>query len=121
AVVRRLVERGARVDIVKADVAQQDAVHSVFDTAARSMPPLGGVFHAAGVLDDAAIVSQSWARFARVFATKVAGTWNLHRASLDHPLDFFVCFSSAAAVLGSPGQSNYAAGNAFMDAVAAHR
>src|SRR5262249_42928514 len=77
--------------------------------------------HAAGVLADAALVLSDWDAFARVFAAKVHGGWNLHRATLDDPLDWFVLYSSSAGVLGSPGQGNYAAANAFMDAVAWHR
>ncbi|OZH51692.1 hypothetical protein AFK68_29280 [Hydrocoleum sp. CS-953] len=63
----------------------------------------------------------SWEQFTKVTAPKVAGTWNLHKLTKDIPLDFFVCFSSLVSMLGSPGQSNYAAANAFMDAVAQYR
>ncbi len=80
-----------------------------------------GIFHAAGTLADGTLPRQDWQQFQQVMAAKVAGTWNLHRLTQHHPLDFFVCFSSAAALLGSPGQSNYAAANAFMDALMQHR
>jgi acyl carrier protein len=85
------------------------------------MPPLRGIVHAAGVLDDGVLLEQDWRRFAAVMAPKVLGGWNLHQATLGLPLDLFVLFSSVASVLGSPGQSGYACGNAFMDALAEHR
>ncbi len=67
------------------------------------------------------LLQQTWDRFARVMAPKVEGTWNLHVLTKDIPLDFFVCFSSVASLLGSPSQGNYAAANAFMDALMYHR
>ena len=85
------------------------------------MPPLAGIVHAAGVKDDGALAQQTWARFAAVLAPKVSGAWNLHEQTRDLPLDFFVLFSSAASVLGSGGQTNYSAANAFLDALAHHR
>lgn len=85
------------------------------------MPPLAGVVHAAGVLDDGVLLQQDWQRFHGVMAPKIDGAWNLHVLTRNMPLDFFVCFSSVAAVLGSPGQGNYAAANAFMDGLAHHR
>jgi acyl carrier protein len=85
------------------------------------MPPLKGVFHAAGVLDDALLSDQNWQRFELVMEPKVAGAWNLHHATLDDPLEFFVLFSSASSVFGAPGQVNYAAANAFLDRLAEYR
>jgi acyl carrier protein len=64
---------------------------------------------------------QTWSRFADVMAPKVLGAWNLHRLTLSSELDFFVLFSAAATLIGSPGQGNYAAANAFMDGLAHHR
>src|SRR5665811_1449751 len=65
-----------------------------------------GVIHAAGVLDDSVVANQSAERFARVMAPKVHGAWNLHRESLRHPVDMFVCFSSMASTMGAMGQIN---------------
>jgi len=79
------------------------------------------VIHAAGVLDDGVLLQQRWPRFERVLGPKLAGAWNLHRATGQADLDFFVLFSSVASVLGSAGQGNYAAGNAFCDLLAAER
>jgi acyl carrier protein len=85
------------------------------------MPPIRGVVHAAGVLDDATLATLDPARLLAVLEPKVAGSWNLHNLTAELPLDFFVMFSSLAGVLGSPGQGNYAAANAFLDALASLR
>jgi acyl carrier protein len=80
--------------------------------------PLRGIIHAAGTADDGTLPHQSWPRFQAVLAAKVAGSINLHLETRGRPLDFFVLFSSAAALLGSPGQTSYAAANAFLGALA---
>ncbi|GAB4195006.1 MAG: type I polyketide synthase [Roseiflexaceae bacterium] len=113
-----LAGAGASVRVYQADVSSPAAVAGVLERIAASQPPLRGIFHAAGVLEDAMLLQQDAARFERVMAPKVAGAWNLHSQTRDLPLDLFVLFSSAAAVLGSPGQGNYAAANAFLDALA---
>jgi NAD(P)-dependent dehydrogenase (short-subunit alcohol dehydrogenase family) len=116
------IERaGATVVIARADVSEPADVDRLFDQVLAALPPLAGVVHAAGVLDDALMAQQSIERLRTVYAPKVHGTWNLHLRTRELPLDFFVCYSSAASLVGSPGQGNYAAGNAFMDAVAYHR
>jgi myxalamid-type polyketide synthase MxaB len=112
---------GVKVLCVPCDVARRDELASALAEAGRALAPLGGIVHAAGVLDDGLLASQSWERFRKVLAPKVDGAWNLHLLTRDMPLDFFVMFSSMAALLGSPGQGNYAAGNAFLDALAEHR
>ncbi|MGK7908957.1 MAG: SDR family NAD(P)-dependent oxidoreductase [Synechococcus sp.] len=119
--VNELEASGATVAIAKADVALSDDVARVLERIQTSMPPLRGLIHAAGVLDDGVLMQQQWERFEAVMAPKVAGAWNLHAATQSLSLDWFVCFSSASALLGSPGQGNYAAANAFMDALAHHR
>merc|ERR1712054_760878 len=87
------------------------------------MPPIRGILHSAGVLDDATIENQSLERFEKVFLPKVNGAWNLHECTMamNIELDFFVFFSSIASLLGSPGQSNYAAANAALDGLAHYR
>jgi hypothetical protein len=79
------------------------------------------VIHAAGVLDDGLIVGLDRERFERVCRPKIAGAWNLHRLTRHAELDFFVLFSSIASLVGSAGQGNYAAANAFLDALAISR
>jgi pimeloyl-ACP methyl ester carboxylesterase/malonyl CoA-acyl carrier protein transacylase len=99
------------------DLANRKAVQTLF----QRFPKITGIFHAAGVLADGLLQGQSWENFQTVFSPKIQGTWNLHQCSQSSSLDFFVLFSSAAAVMGSPGQGNYAAANAFMDAIAKDR
>ena len=83
--------------------------------------PLHGVVHAAGVLDDGVLREQTAERFEKVMRPKVEGAWNLHELTQGKELEFFILFSSMSGVLGAAGQSNYAAANTFLDAVAAHR
>ncbi len=116
-----LENRGARIDIVAADVALRGDVDDLVAHVNASMPPLRGIVHAAGVLDDGVLLEQDWRRFAAVMGPKVLGGWNLHEATLGLPIDLFVMFSSVASALGSPGQSGYACANAFMDALAQYR
>ncbi len=115
-----MLERRATVLVAQADVAQAAEVAGVLENAA-ALPPLRGVVNAAGVLDDGVLEQQTQERFRAVLAPKVHGSFNLHEATKGRPLDFFVCLSSAAALFGSAGQGNYAAANAFMDALAHHR
>ena len=112
---------GARIIVQSADVARIEDVRRVLDVIAAGPFPLRGVVHAAGVIDDAVLMQADTARLARVMAPKVAGALNLHTETRECRLDFFVMFSSIAGVLGSPGQSGYAAANAFLDALAHHR
>jgi acyl carrier protein len=85
------------------------------------MPPLRGVFHLAGVLADGILQEQDWASFRHVFEPKILGAWNLHDLTRTLPLDCFVLYSSWSSVLGSVGQANHSAANAFLDALAVHR
>ncbi|MBX3010154.1 MAG: type I polyketide synthase, partial [Caldilineaceae bacterium] len=121
AALQQLTERGATVLVAQADVADPADVARMVEQIAAHCPPLHGIIHAAGILDDGVLRQQSAERFAKVLAPKLHGAWNLHEQTQALPLDFFVCFSSVASLLGSPGQGNYAAGNAFMDALAHHR
>ena len=120
-VIEQLEETGARILVVNADVSDGAQVIHLFEKMEAEMPPLKGIIHAAGILDDGVLLQQKLARFERVLAPKVTGSWILHTLTLDRPLDFFVCFSSIASLLGSSGQGNYAAANAFMDTLVHHR
>jgi acyl transferase domain-containing protein/surfactin synthase thioesterase subunit/acyl carrier protein len=116
-VLHALQDAGVKVDVVAADIGVADDVARVLAMA----PDLRGVVHAAGVLDDGMLMQQSAERFRSVASPKVDGAWHLHRQTLERELDFFVLFSSVASVIGSPGQSNYASANAFMDGLAHYR
>ncbi|CAN5903897.1 N/A [soil metagenome] len=116
--VAQLAARGAEVRVVKADVTSEAEVERLVADIARTMPPLRGIMHMAMVLDDSFITQLDLPRMHRVIAPKVQGAWNLHRATLGTTLDWFAMFSSAAAVFGNPGQSNYAAANAYFPALA---
>src|SRR6185312_449904 len=119
--IRELEQTGARVIVAQADVSRIDDVATVLNMIERDLPPLRGVIHAAGVVDDGVLVQQTWERFARVLAPKVSGSWNLHQLTAHLPLDFFVLFSSIASVMVNGGQGNYVAANAFVDALAHFR
>jgi acyl transferase domain-containing protein/acyl-CoA synthetase (AMP-forming)/AMP-acid ligase II/NAD(P)-dependent dehydrogenase (short-subunit alcohol dehydrogenase family)/acyl carrier protein len=112
---------GVKVLVVKADVSELAQMVEVLDKINSQLPPLRGIIHAAGVLDDGVLKQQSLERFRRVMAPKVAGAWNLHTLTQYLPLDFFVCFSSISSLFGSGGQGNYAAANALMDGLAHYR
>lgn len=121
ALVAELTAAGAQVLVIGADVAQPDQVTRALGTISDSFPPLRGIVHAAGVLDDGIALHQDWERFSRVLAPKVQGAWNLHTKTRGAGLDFFVLFSSVAAIWGNAGQSSYSAANAFLDALAHER
>jgi acyl transferase domain-containing protein/acyl carrier protein len=117
----RLRAAGAEVAVLTADVRDADAVADAVGTARRRFGSLRGVVHAAGVLADGPLLSMSEADLAAVAGPKVTGAWNLHQALAGDQLDWLVLFSSAAALLGSPGQANYCAANAFLDGLAHYR
>jgi acyl transferase domain-containing protein/acyl carrier protein len=121
AVTSALREAGVTVVVAKADVTRESEVAAVLADVRRSMPPLRGVVHAAMVLDDALLSQLDEERMSKVMAPKVIGAWNMHRQTLADPLDFFVSFSSFTSMIGNPGQGNYVAANAFLDALAYHR
>ncbi|BCJ69234.1 hypothetical protein Prubr_62550 [Polymorphospora rubra] len=118
--VDELAGLGAEVRVVACDVTDRAQVHGLVGEVAAS-GRLAGVVHAAGVLDDAVLTGITSERLDRVLAPKVDAAWWLHEATAGLDLDLFVLFSSVAGVLGSPGQAAYAAGNSFLDGLAAHR
>ncbi|WP_122508768.1 type I polyketide synthase, partial [Mycobacterium innocens] len=118
--VAQLQQGGAQVSVAACDVADRDALKAVL-TELPDKFPLKGVFHAAGVLDDAVIASLTPSRVEAVLKAKVDGAWNLHQLTRDVDLAAFVMFSSMAGIAGAPGQGSYAAANAFLDGLAAYR
>ncbi|OKA03231.1 type I polyketide synthase [Amycolatopsis regifaucium] len=115
-----LSRRGATVEIVACDVGDRASLAEVL-AAISPEHPLTGVVHAAGVLDDGVIGSMTVDRLDPVLRAKADAAWHLHELTLDRPPGLFVFFSSIAGLLGGPGQGNYAAANAYLDGLAAHR
>jgi polyketide synthase 12 len=113
-----LAGHGAEVVVVACDVTDAAAVCSLVGGLER---PLTAVVHAAGVLDDGMINGLTAERLESVLAPKVDGAWILHEATLGQPLAAFVLYSSAAGVMGAPGQGSYAAANSYLDALAGYR
>jgi acyl transferase domain-containing protein/thioesterase domain-containing protein/acyl carrier protein len=111
-------EQGSKVFVIRGDVADAESLAGALAQLPVEGTSLRGVIHAAGVLADGILTEMTLDQLDRAMAPKVRGAWNLHTATLDVPLDFFVLFSSVASVLGSPGQANYAAGNSYLDALA---
>ncbi|MGW1114967.1 type I polyketide synthase, partial [Streptomyces albidoflavus] len=108
---------GAEVTLAACDVADPEAVDRLF-AAVPAAHPVTAVVHTAGTLDDGLVESLTEERLAAVLRPKADAVWHLHRATRDLDLAAFVVFSSLAGTTGAPGQANYAAGNAFLDAVA---
>ncbi|MEZ4681402.1 MAG: SDR family NAD(P)-dependent oxidoreductase [Caldilineaceae bacterium] len=119
-----LAANGVTVTVAQADVTDRARLYDLL-SAIDERYPLRGMIHSAGVLDDGALVQQEWSRFHKVLAPKVQGAWHLHtlaaELSAQVDLDFFVLYSSAAGLMGSRGQANHAAANAFLDALAHYR
>ena len=116
----RLTELGAEVEIAACDVSDRGRLEALLSSIPAEHP-LGAVIHCAAVLDDGLLESMDRERLERAFAPKAEGAWHLHELTAELDLTHFVCFSSIAGILGSPGQANYGAANAFLDALAARR
>ena len=112
------IKAKAQVNLIKADISNTDQLAQVLLQIEASLPPLRGVIHCAGVKCDRAIVNQDWSSFRGVLAPKVQGAWNLHSLTQKYDLECFILFSSAASLIGSAGQANYCAANAFLDVLA---
>ncbi len=112
---------GVKVHVAALDIADARAVKILFQTIAKEMAPLGGVIHAAMVLDDAVIANIDAERLKSVLTPKVAGAEHLDRLTRHLQLDYFVLFSSATTMIGNPGQAAYVAANGFLEGLARKR
>ncbi|MET0456282.1 MAG: type I polyketide synthase [Mycobacterium sp.] len=119
----RTIERlGAHVTTASVDVTDEECLSAWLTRHTRAGgPPVRGVIHAAGAVHDQLLVNMSEDDYAKVVAPKITGTRVLHDAFEHHDLEFFVMFGSAGSTIASPGQGNYAAANAFLDAFAHYR
>lgn len=106
---------GADVVVECGDISRPGTAATLVATATATGLPLRGVLHAAAVVEDATLGNITDDLIERDWAPKVSGAWNLHLATADEPLDWFCSFSSAAALVGSPGQGAYAAANSWLD------
>ncbi|WP_329172792.1 non-ribosomal peptide synthetase/type I polyketide synthase [Streptomyces sp. NBC_01477] len=120
--VKELESLGAHPVHAALDIRDEQALTQwLADYRGRDAPPVRGVFHLAGQVRDTPVRAMDRATFDSVFTPKAAGSWLLHHHLRDEPLDYFVLFASVASLLTTAGQTNYAAGNAFLDALAQHR
>jgi polyketide synthase 5 len=107
--------RGTEVQVISADIAEPSTARRLVEAAMATGLPLRGVLHGAAVVQDGILPSVTEERLHRNWAPKAEGAWHLHAATLKQQLDWFCCFSSVAALFGSPGQSAYAAANSWLD------
>ncbi|KAJ5104358.1 hypothetical protein NUU61_001705 [Penicillium alfredii] len=120
--IQTLESRGATVYVLSLDISARDAAYRLSSTLdCLSLPPVLGVVHAAGVLDNQLVMRTTKDAFARVLAPKVQGALALHEVFPPKSVDFFVLFSSCGQLVGFTGQSSYGSGNAFLDTLATHR
>lgn len=116
--IERLRAAGADIAVECGDIADPRTAERLVASATATGLPVRGVLHAAAVVEDATLANVTDELIDRCWAPKVHGAWNLHHATVGEPLDWFCCFSSAAALVGSPGQGAYAAANSWLDAFA---
>ncbi|MBD3422690.1 MAG: SDR family NAD(P)-dependent oxidoreductase [Chitinivibrionales bacterium] len=120
-VVARMQSNGATVWPLAVDISDEQQVMDMVAKIKAELPPIRGIIHSVGVLDDRPFMEIDEESLRKVFAPKVGGAINLHKATLKEPLDFFVSFSSVTSVIGNVGQANYAAANGFLDGFAPYR
>ena len=115
------IQENAQVNCIKADITDTKQLNRVFSQIRSTLLPLKGVVHCAGITRDRPIIKQDWDTFQQVLAPKTKGAWNLHHLTAEYDLENFIMFSSAASLIGSAGQANYCAANAFLDVLARAR
>ena len=116
--IERIRATGADIQVECGDVGDPATADRLVAVATESGLPVRGVLHAAAVVEDATLTNVTGDLIDRCWAPKVNGAWNMHQATAGQPLDWFCSFSSAAALVGSPGQGAYAAANSWLDAFA---
>jgi len=119
--IRAMAALGARATIHACDATDVDALRRTLAAIRKAGPPIRGVVHAAALYDDGAAIAMNAERFARVLAPKLRGGENLDHLTADDPLHLFLLFSSVTTAFGNPGQANYVAANASLEAIARRR
>jgi len=117
----QLKQQGVTVAVECLDISKEKDVKNLFGRMDNTMPPLKGVIHMAMVLEDSFLAEMNEIRMKKVMNPKILGAWNLHTNTLDKPLDFFICFSSFASLVGNTDQGNYVAANVFLDLLSTYR
>ena len=119
--IEELTAKGINVHEFSCDVTDADAVALMIEQVKQTMPPLKGVLHAAAIYEDAFIQNLDAIKMRKVIAPKFLGAWNLHKATLEISLDYFILYSSVTTAIGNPGQANYVAANAALEGLARMR
>ena len=117
----RLKKQGVKVHAASCDITDKKALSALLIETAKTLPPLKGIVHAAAVINDGLIRNMDADQIRSVLAPKMLGASYLHEMTLGTPLDFFILFSSATTLFGNPGQGNYVAANAYLEALAKKR
>src|SRR3989339_259316 len=117
-ILKEIEKTGSEVLILSADVADEKQLSRAIATIRKKYKKINGIIHAAGVAGDGFIIRKDETTFKNVLAPKITGTWMLNRLTEKDKLDFFISFSSTAAIFSTPGQGDYTAANAYLDAFA---
>lgn len=118
--IRRFNDLNVKTEIIFADISDYENLKKALNEIKLTLPPIGGVVHAAGIINDKTIQNADWSDFEAVIQAKVHGSMNLYQLLDKEPLDFFLMTSSVTSVIGNMGQANYAAANYFMNIFAAY-
>jgi acyl transferase domain-containing protein/short-subunit dehydrogenase/acyl carrier protein len=116
-----LAAQGVHAQAYACDITDTGAVVQMIEHIRKTLPPIEGILHAAATFDDALLSNLDASRMESVIGPKLLGAWNLHQATLDIPLKYFVLYSSITTAIGNPGQANYVAANAGLEGLAAMR
>lgn len=121
AIIEDLQKAGTNTITAKIKLEDEEALMNVFEKIGREVPPLQGVIHAAGLVDNDLIMHMNWDRFKSVHRLKVSLSWNLHRFTQQFNLDHFILFSSCLPDMSPLGKGNHATGNSFLDVLSHYR
>ncbi|KAF2202683.1 phenolpthiocerol synthesis polyketide synthase ppsA [Delitschia confertaspora ATCC 74209] len=118
---KELDAKRVRYAVLRCDITQEEELCTALSTTLKTFPPIRGVIQGAMVLKDQIFANMTYETYINTLRPKVHGSWSLHKATLDQPLDFFLLLSSAAGFVGNAGQGNYVAGCTYQDALSAYR